>query len=96
MVHCTGGGQTKCLKFGTNIHYIKDNLFEIPPIFKLIKEISKTSYKEMYQVFNMGHRMEIFIEEKYSKEIIDISRSFNIEAKVVGYTQKNDDSLIMK
>ena len=91
MVHCTGGGQTKCLKFGTNIHYIKDNLFEIPPIFKLIKEISKTSYKEMYQVFNMGHRMEIFIEEKYSKEIIDISRSFNIEAKVVGYTQENDD-----
>lgn len=91
IIHCTGGGQTKCLKFGTSIHYIKDNLFEIPPIFKLIKEVSKTSYKEMYQVFNMGHRMEIFIDEKYSKGIIDISKSFNIDAKIIGYIKFNED-----
>lgn len=84
MVHCTGGGQTKCLKFGKNIHYLKNNLFDIPPIFKIIKNISKTAYREMYQVFNMGHRLELYIEDKFSDDIIKISRSFGVDAKIIG------------
>ncbi|OHD13668.1 MAG: phosphoribosylformylglycinamidine cyclo-ligase [Spirochaetes bacterium GWD1_27_9] len=90
IIHCSGGGQTKCLKFGENVHYVKNNLFEIPPLFKIIKDVSGTGYKEMYQVFNMGHRLEIFTEESVAQKIIDISKSYNIDAKIIGYTKKSE------
>ena len=88
--HNTGGGQTKCLNFGKKIKYIKDNLFEIPKIFELIQNSSKTAWKEMYQVFNMGHRIEIIIPEEISSEIIRISESFGVRAKKIGYIEKNN------
>jgi phosphoribosylformylglycinamidine cyclo-ligase len=84
MVHCSGGAQTKILHFVENLHIIKDNLFDVPPLFKLIQQESKTEWKEMYQVFNMGHRMELYVDEKIAQEIIDISKSFNVDAKIVG------------
>ena len=84
MVHNSGGAQTKVLHFVKDVHVIKDNMFEVPPLFKLIQEQSGTDWKEMYQVFNMGHRMEIYLPEEFAKEIIDISESFGIEAKIVG------------
>lgn len=84
MVHCSGGAQTKILHFVENLHIIKDNLFEVPPLFKLIQQESKTDWKEMYQVFNMGHRMELYVDENIADEIIKISKSFDIDAKVVG------------
>jgi phosphoribosylformylglycinamidine cyclo-ligase len=84
IVHCSGGAQTKVMHFIDNLHIIKDNLFEIPPLFKLIQEQSKTDWKEMYKVFNMGHRMEIYLEEQYAEQIISIAKSFEIEAKVIG------------
>ena len=84
IIHCTGGGQTKCLNFGRDVHYIKNNLFKLPPIFKMIHEASNTSYNEMYQVFNMGHRMELYVEESIADKIIGISDSLGVEAKVVG------------
>ena len=85
IIHCTGGGQTKCLKFGQNIHFIKNNLFELPPIFKLLKE--QNSYEEFFQVFNGGHRLEIYTDEKTAELIIDISKTFNIPAQIIGYTE---------
>jgi len=84
MVHCSGGAQTKVMHFIDNLHIIKDNLFEIPPLFNLIQEQSGTDWKEMYKVFNMGHRMEIYVNEKYAKEIIALSKKFGVEAKVIG------------
>jgi phosphoribosylformylglycinamidine cyclo-ligase len=84
MVHCSGGAQKKCLNFVSNLHIIKDNLFEVPPLFKIIKEESNTEWKEMYEVFNMGHRLEIYVPENIAEEIISISESFNIAAKVIG------------
>ena len=90
LVHCSGGGQTKVLHFVNNLHIIKDNLFEVPPLFKLIQKESKTDWKEMYKVFNMGHRMEIYIDEKYASEIISISKSFNIDAQIVGRVEKEE------
>ncbi|HSI68716.1 MAG TPA: AIR synthase-related protein, partial [Gillisia sp.] len=90
MVHCSGGAQTKILHFVENLHIIKDNLFEVPPLFKLIQEESKTDWKEMYQVFNMGHRMELYVDEKIAEEIIDISKSFNVDAKIVGRVEAAD------
>jgi len=84
MVHCSGGAQTKVLHFVDNVHITKDNLFSVPPLFKLIHEQSGTGWKEMYQVFNMGHRMEFYTDAATSQEIISISKSFNIEAQVVG------------
>lgn len=90
IIHCSGGGQTKSLKFGKNIHYIKDNLFDIPPIFKIIQKESNASYEEMFKTFNMGHRMEIYTEEKYANDIIEIIKSFNIEAKIIGYTEYSE------
>ena len=87
IIHCSGGAQTKILHFVDKLHIVKDNLFEIPPLFNLIKEESGTDLKEMFEVFNMGHRMEIYIEEKYAHQIIDISKSFNIEAKVIGHVE---------
>ncbi|TWW01463.1 AIR synthase related protein [Chitinophaga pinensis] len=84
MVHCSGGAQTKVMHFIDNLHVIKDNLFPIPPLFQLIQEQSGTGWKEMYQVFNMGHRMELYVPEEIAADIIKISQSFNIEAQIVG------------
>ena len=90
MVHCSGGAQTKVLHFVENVHIIKDNLFPIPPLFKLIQEESKTEWKEMYKVFNMGHRMEIYVPKEIANDIIAISKSFNIDAQIVGRVQANE------
>jgi len=84
MVHCSGGGQTKALNFIEDLHIIKDNLFKVPPIFDLIQKESGTSLKEMYQVFNMGHRMELYVNPKIADKIIEISKSFEIDARVIG------------
>ncbi len=84
MVHNSGGAQTKVLHFVKDVHVIKDNMFDVPPLFKLIQEQSGTDWKEMYQVFNMGHRMEIYLPQEYAQSIIEISESFNIEAKIIG------------
>ncbi|OAB75817.1 AIR synthase related protein [Cochleicola gelatinilyticus] len=84
MVHCSGGAQTKILHFVQNLHIIKDNLFPIPPLFKMIQEESKTDWKEMYQVFNMGHRMELYVPSEIADTIISIANSFNIDAQVIG------------
>lgn len=84
MIHCSGGAQTKVLHFAKNVHIVKDNLFDVPPLFKLIQEESGTDWKEMYKVFNMGHRMEIYIDEVYANDIIQISKSFNVDAKIIG------------
>ena len=84
MVHCSGGAQTKVLHFVDDVHVIKDNLFPVPPLFKLIQEQSKTDWKEMYQVFNCGHRMELYVNEEIAQDIIAISKSFNIDAQIVG------------
>jgi phosphoribosylformylglycinamidine cyclo-ligase len=84
MVHCSGGAQTKVLHFIENLHVIKDNLFDTPPLFKLIQEESSTDWKEMYKVFNMGHRMELYVEEQYASEIIGISNSFGVDAQIIG------------
>lgn len=88
MVHCSGGAQTKVLHFVDNLHIIKDNLFPVPPLFKLIKEQSDTAWEEMYKVFNMGHRMEFYVPEEIAQEIITISQSFNIEAQIVGRVER--------
>lgn len=84
MVHCTGGAQTKVMHFVSNKHVIKDNMFPIPPLFRTIKQQSGTDWKEMYQVFNMGHRMEIYVSPSDAQAVIDISRSFNIDAQIIG------------
>ncbi len=88
MVHCSGGAQTKVLHFIDDLHVIKDNLFAPPPLFRLIQEQSGTDWKEMYKVFNMGHRMEIYVPEKYAQEVIDISASFNVDARIIGRVEK--------
>jgi phosphoribosylformylglycinamidine cyclo-ligase len=90
MIHCSGGAQTKVLNFIENLHVIKDDLFEIPFLFDLIQDESKTSWKEMYEVFNMGHRMELYINPKEVNEIINISNSFGVDAKIVGRVEKSD------
>jgi phosphoribosylformylglycinamidine cyclo-ligase len=84
MVHCSGGAQTKILHFIDELHVIKDNLFDTPPLFKLIQEQSGTDWKEMYQVFNMGHRMELYVPETIASTLISISQSFGVDAQVVG------------
>jgi len=90
MVHCSGGAQTKILHFIDHLHIIKDNLFPIPPLFKLIQEQSKTDWKEMYQVFNCGHRMELYVSPEIAYDLISISKSFNVEAQIVGKVEKSD------
>jgi phosphoribosylformylglycinamidine cyclo-ligase len=84
MVHCSGGGQTKVLHFIEQMHVIKDNLFPVPPLFKMIQSQSGTPWEEMYKVFNMGHRMEIYLPEKFAESIISISKQFNVDAKIIG------------
>lgn len=89
MVHCSGGAQTKILHFIDNLHIIKDNLFPIPPLFKLIQEQSGTDWREMYQVFNCGHRLEIYVNESVAQDLITISKSFGVDAKIVGRVEEN-------
>lgn len=90
MVHCSGGAQTKVLHFVDNVHVIKDNLFPIPPLFKTIQQESVTDWKEMYKVFNMGHRMELYVPEAIAADLIEISKSFNVDAQIVGRVEAND------
>ena len=90
IIHCTGGGQTKVLHFIDDLHIIKNNLFETPPIFELIMSESKTDPKEMYKVFNMGHRMEVYVDEKYASNIIEIAMADGIDAKIIGEVSKSD------
>lgn len=90
MVHCSGGAQTKILHFIDNLHIIKDNLFPIPPLFKLIQEQSKTDWKEMYQVFNCGHRMELYVSAEIANDIIEISKSFHVDAQIVGRVEASE------
>ena len=90
MVHCSGGAQTKILHFIDKYHIIKDNLFPVPPLFNLIKKESGTSWEEMYKVFNMGHRMELYVSSDCSKDIIKISKSFGVDAKIIGRVEEGD------
>lgn len=90
MVHCSGGAQTKVLHFVEKVHVIKDNLFEVPPLFKLIQQESGTPWQEMYKVFNMGHRMELYVPQHLAKDIIAISESFNVKAQIVGRVEKSE------
>ncbi|MGG6230931.1 AIR synthase related protein [Tenacibaculum sp. SDUM215027] len=90
MIHCSGGAQTKILHFVEGLHIVKDNMFPIPPLFKLIQEQSKTDWKEMYQVFNCGHRMELYVSPEVAEDIIAISKSFNVNAQVVGRVEVSD------
>ncbi|MDA3954441.1 MAG: AIR synthase-related protein [Bacteroidales bacterium] len=92
LVHCSGGAQTKVMNFVVNLHVIKDNLFDLPDLFKIIQKESGTSWEEMYKVFNMGHRMEIYIAPEYAEEIIKISKSFNVDAKIVGRCEKASEN----
>ncbi len=89
MIHCSGGGQTKVLHFINDLHIIKNNLYPLPPLFKLIKDESGTDWKEMYQVFNMGHRMEFYVSQAIAEDIISISKSFNVDARIIGKVEKN-------
>jgi len=90
MIHCSGGAQTKILHFVGEHRVVKDNLFDVPPLFKLIKEQSETEWREMYQVFNMGHRMEIYVDPKHAQTIIDISKSFNVDAQIIGRVETKE------
>ena len=89
MIHCSGGAQTKILHFVNDLHIIKNNLLEIPPLFRIIQEESGTDWKEMYKVFNMGHRMELYLPETYAKTVIQISNSFDIDAQIIGRVEGN-------
>ena len=84
IVHCSGGAQTKCLRFGQGVHFIKNNLMPVPAVFSAIQKASGTTMKEMYKVFNMGHRMELYIDKSIASSIINISKSFNVDAKIIG------------
>lgn len=90
MIHCSGGAQTKVLHFVENVKITKNNMFPIPPLFKLIHEQSGTDWKEMYKVFNMGHRMEIYIAPEHANEVIELSKSFNIDAQIIGHVEKSE------
>jgi phosphoribosylformylglycinamidine cyclo-ligase len=90
MIHCSGGAQTKILHFVDDLHIVKDNMFDIPPLFKLIQEQSKTDWKEMYQVFNCGHRMEIYTSPEVAEDIIKISKSYQVDAKIIGRVEASD------
>jgi phosphoribosylformylglycinamidine cyclo-ligase len=97
MVHCTGGAQTKVLHFvNENCKVIKDNMFPVPPLFRAIHECSGTDWKEMYQVFNMGHRMEIYVRPEMAEKVIELSKSFNIDAQIVGHIEEGPRSLTIK
>ena len=89
LIHCSGGAQTKCLKFADNVHFIKDNLFPTPPVFKAIQKASNTPWKEMYKVFNMGHRMEVYCKPEHAEVVMSIANSFNIDAQLIGRTESS-------
>lgn len=89
IIHCSGGGQTKVLNFVDNLHVVKNNLFEIPDIFSMIQKQNNTDWKQMYKVFNMGHRLELYVPEHIANQIIEISEKFNIQAKIIGYVEKS-------
>jgi phosphoribosylformylglycinamidine cyclo-ligase len=89
MIHCSGGAQTKVLKFVDDLHIIKDNMFPIPPLFKVIQKQSETDWDEMYEVFNMGHRFEIYLPQEYAQTVIDISKSFNVDAQIIGRVEES-------
>ncbi|OIP83467.1 MAG: phosphoribosylformylglycinamidine cyclo-ligase [Porphyromonadaceae bacterium CG2_30_38_12] len=90
MVHCSGGAQTKILHFITNLRVVKNNLFPLPPLFKLIQQESGTDWKEMYKVFNMGHRLEVYLPAAYAQQVIEISKSFHIDAQIIGFCEASD------
>lgn len=90
IIHCSGGAQTKVLHFIDQLRVVKDNLFEVPPLFRMIQDESKTDWREMYQVFNMGHRMELYVPEEVVDDIIEVSESFNVDAKVIGFVEESD------
>lgn len=90
MVHCSGGAQTKVLHFVENVHVVKNNLFALPPLFKLIQEESGTAWKEMYKVFNMGHRMELYVPEAIAQSIIEISKEFGVDAQIIGHVESHE------
>jgi phosphoribosylformylglycinamidine cyclo-ligase len=92
MIHCSGGAQTKVLHFAEHVHIVKDNLFKIPPLFRMIQKESGTSWEEMYRVFNMGHRFEIYTDQHYAEEIIQIAARYNVDAKIVGTCEPSDGS----
>jgi phosphoribosylformylglycinamidine cyclo-ligase len=90
-VHCSGGGQTKCLRFGRGgVHFVKDQLLAPPPIFRTIQRVSRTPWREMYQVYNMGHRMEVYCAKRDVKKVIEIARAHGVTAQQVGQTEKSD------
>jgi len=88
MIHCSGGGQTKVMKFVDNLHIIKDNMFDVPPLFRIIREESRTEWDEMYEVFNMGHRFEIYTRKEDAGPILDLAREFNVEAQIIGHVEE--------
>jgi len=88
MIHCSGGGQTKVMKFADNLHIIKDNMFDVPPLFRIIQEESQTAWDEMYEVFNMGHRFEIYTRKEDAEPILDLAREFNVEARIIGRVEE--------
>tara|TARA_B110000003_G_scaffold261362_1_gene282987 strand:+ start:3650 stop:4828 length:1179 start_codon:yes stop_codon:yes gene_type:complete len=94
MIHCSGGAQTKILHFVDNLHIIKDNMFSVPPLFKLIQEQSQTDWKEMYQVFNCGHRMELYVSPQIAEAIITISKSYKVDAKIIGRVEASDSKML--
>lgn len=93
IIHCTGGGQTKVLHFSGDVHIVKDNMFDVPPLFKFIQQESKTPWQDMYRVFNMGHRMELYVDPAAAQEIISISESFGVDAKIIGHVESGSKKL---
>jgi len=91
LVHCSGGAQTKCLRFGNNVHFVKDNLFDTPPVFAAIQKASKTTWEEMYRVYNMGHRMEIYVAPRHAPAVVALAESFGVRARVIGRTEPSQD-----
>jgi len=94
MVHCSGGAQTKVLNFIENLHVIKDHLFPIPPLFEMIQAESKADWKEMYKVFNMGHRMELYVDPEWAEDIIIISEKYNVDAQIIGRVETSDTARV--
>jgi len=95
MIHCTGGAQTKVLHFVNNLRIVKNNMFDLPPLFDMIKKESDTDWEEMYKVFNMGHRFEIYTQEKYAQDIIDMAKEFNIDAQIIGHCENADTKSLL-
>jgi phosphoribosylformylglycinamidine cyclo-ligase len=94
MIHCSGGGQTKILHFIENMHIVKNNMFPLPPLFRIIHEQSGTAWEEMYRVFNMGHRFEIYTDQKNASEIISIAAGFDLDARVIGYCEASEKKML--